>query len=121
MGVFGAIYHPVGIAMVVQGRDKTGIAIAINGVFGNLGVAAAPLATLLVIEQWGWRAAFLLPGALCIVTGIAYLSFLKLAQVRADTYTVVRTKGSGDNVSVMMITFDNISEVFNASLEVVEN
>ena len=43
IGVFGAIYHPVGIAMVVQGRDKTGMAIAMNGVFGNLGVAAAPL------------------------------------------------------------------------------
>ena len=43
VGVFAAIYHPVGLAMVVQGRDKTGVALAINGVFWNMGVASAPL------------------------------------------------------------------------------
>ena len=97
IGVFGAIYHPVGIAMVVQGRDKTGIPIAMNGVFGNLGVATAPLATLLVIEQWGWREAFLLPGALCVLTGIAYLGFLWTAQTCTDTHAAGSPKGDEDN------------------------
>jgi MFS family permease len=86
VGVFGAIYHPVGIAMVVQGRDKTGMAIAMNGVFGNLGVAAAPLATLLIIEHFGWRTAFLIPGAVCIAVGIAYLVFLRIAHIHDSTY-----------------------------------
>jgi len=31
-GIFAAIYHPVGIAMVVQGREKMGIPLAVNGV-----------------------------------------------------------------------------------------
>ncbi len=86
IGVFGAIYHPVGIAMVVQGREKTGIAIAMNGVFGNLGVAAAPLVTLLIIEQFGWRMAFLVPGAVCIGVGILYLVFLRVAHIHDQTY-----------------------------------
>ena len=45
VGVFAAIYHPVGLAMVVQGRDKMGIPLAVNGVFGNMGVACAALVT----------------------------------------------------------------------------
>jgi len=36
IGVFAAIYHPVGLAMVVQGRKRTGMPLAVNGVFGAL-------------------------------------------------------------------------------------
>ncbi len=96
IGVFGAIYHPVGIAMVVQGRDKIGMAIAMNGVFGNLGVAVAPLATLLIIEQWGWRAAFFLPGTVCIAVGIAYLAFLRVAHISDKTYAKGAAKPAVD-------------------------
>jgi len=62
IGVFAAIYHPVGIAMVVHGREKTGVPIAINGVFGNMGVAAAALVTGFLIDTTGWRMAFVVPG-----------------------------------------------------------
>jgi MFS family permease len=72
-GMMGAIYHPVGLAMVVQGRKKTGMPLAINGVFGNLGVATAPLCTLLVVGDFGWRAAFILPGGACMLTGVAFV------------------------------------------------
>jgi MFS family permease len=30
-GMLGAIYHPVGLAMVVQGRKRTGVPLAVNG------------------------------------------------------------------------------------------
>ena len=43
IGVFAAIYHPVGLALVVQGRRNTGVPLAINGIFGNMGVACAAL------------------------------------------------------------------------------
>ncbi len=82
IGMAGAIYHPVGLAMVVEGRRKTGVPLAINGVFGNLGVAAAPLATLLLIEGFGWRAAFIVPGALCVLTGLAFIVWLRVSRDR---------------------------------------
>ena len=72
VGIFAAIYHPVGIAMVIQGRRKTGIPIAVNGVFGNLGVAAAALLTGYLIDTGGWRSAFVVPGVVSVVLGIAY-------------------------------------------------
>ncbi len=76
IGVFAAIYHPVGLALVVEGREKTGIPLAINGVFGNLGVAAAALLTGWLIDTGGWRSAFVLPGIVSIALGIAYAAFL---------------------------------------------
>ena len=76
IGVFAAIYHPVGLALVVEGREKTGIPLAINGVFGNLGVAAAALLTGWLIDTGGWRSAFVLPGAVSIAIGIGYAGFL---------------------------------------------
>lgn len=72
IGVFGAIYHPVGLPLVIEGRDKTGTAIAINGVWGNLGVASAALISGFLIDTGGWRSAFVVPGIVCVATGLLY-------------------------------------------------
>ena len=76
IGLFAAIYHPVGLALVIQGRVKTGVPLAINGIFGNLGVASAALLTGYLIDTAGWRNAFVLPGVISIGIGIAYAGFL---------------------------------------------
>lgn len=73
IGMFAAIYHPVGIALVVHGRQRTGVPIAINGIFGNLGVAAAALITALFIDHADWHSAFVWPGLFSIAMGVAYL------------------------------------------------
>lgn len=72
IGVFAAIYHPVGLAMVVSKWKNTGMRLAVNGVWGNLGVASAALLTGYLIDNAGWRSAFFIPGAVSIVIGIAY-------------------------------------------------
>ena len=76
IGVFAAIYHPVGLALVVQGRKNTGVPLAINGVFGNLGVASAALITGFFIDQAGWRSAFIWPGIVSIATGFSYVGLV---------------------------------------------
>ena len=77
IGAFAAIYHPVGLAMVVHGRRKTGVPLAINGVYGNLGVAVAALLTGYLIDTGGWRHAFVVPGAISIGIGAAYAAFVR--------------------------------------------
>lgn len=72
VGVFAAIYHPVGLAIVTARWKNTGMRIAVNGVWGNLGVASAALITGYFIDHGGWRAAFVVPGLLTIVIGILY-------------------------------------------------
>lgn len=90
IGVFAAIYHPVGLALVVHGRDKTGVPLAINGIFGNLGVACAALITGFLIDWTGWRSAFVLPGAISVLIGIAY-SVLVIRARKSDAATAPAT------------------------------
>ena len=69
MGLFASIYHPVGIPMLLERSANPGVTIGFNGLAGNLGVAVAALLTGLLIQLWGWRAAFVVPGLVAIVCG----------------------------------------------------
>ena len=73
VGIFAAIYHPVGLALVTDETKGMGLAIAQNGVWGNLGVGCAALLTGYFIDHGGWRTAFIWPGILSILVGLAYL------------------------------------------------
>jgi MFS family permease len=77
VGVLAAIYHPVGLAMVVEGAKASGAgrAIGINGIWGNMGVGSAALITGFLIDHTGWRAAFVLPGLVSVFIGVAYWFF----------------------------------------------
>lgn len=74
IGMFAAIYHPVGLAIVTAKWRNTGIRLAVNGVWGNLGVASAALITGYLIDNGSWRAAFVVPGAFSLAVGVAYLA-----------------------------------------------
>jgi MFS family permease len=76
IGVFAAIYHPVGIAMLVAAPEKMGRALGWNGLWGNLGLAAAALAAGALMDLLGWRAAFFIPGVVCLAAGIAFLAIV---------------------------------------------
>jgi MFS family permease len=73
LGLFAAIYHPVGTAMLIEKATVRGRTFAFNGVCGNLGVALAAGTTAVLTAAFSWRGAFLLPGLICIATGAAYL------------------------------------------------
>jgi MFS family permease len=75
LGVFAAIYHPVGTAMIVEAATQRGRTLAFNGVCGNLGVSLAAAITAALTALFSWRGAFAVPGVICIVTGFAYLWF----------------------------------------------
>jgi MFS family permease len=75
VGVFAAIYHPVGLAMVARGTKNMGMDIAVNGVWGNMGVGSAALLTGFLIDQTDWRAAFWVPGIVSVLIGLAYLYY----------------------------------------------
>jgi MFS family permease len=73
LGVFAAIYHPVGTAMVVESAVQRGRTLAFNGVCGNLGVSLAAGITAVLTATLSWRGAFLVPGLICVATGPVYL------------------------------------------------
>lgn len=73
LGVFAAIYHPVGTAIVVAAATNRGRTLALNGVCGNIGVALAAGITAALTAWTGWRGAFFVPAVICVATGVAYL------------------------------------------------
>jgi MFS family permease len=77
VGAFAAIYHPVGIAMLVASAGKMGRLLGWNGLWGNLGLAFAALATGALVDFAGWRAAFFVPGIVCIAAGIGFLALVR--------------------------------------------
>jgi predicted MFS family arabinose efflux permease len=76
LGVFAAIYHPVGTAIVVAAAVNRGRTLAFNGVCGNIGVAVAAGATAALTQWIGWRGAFMVPAVVCVVAGFAYLALV---------------------------------------------
>jgi len=73
LGVFAAIYHPVGMAMLIEATKARGRSLAFNGVCGNLGVSLAAGISAALATWVSWRAAFYVPAALFVLTGIVYL------------------------------------------------
>ena len=73
LGMFAAIYHPVGMAMLIEATNARGRSLAFNGVCGNLGVSLAAGISAALATWISWRAAFYVPAALFVLTGIVYL------------------------------------------------
>ncbi len=73
IGLFASIYHPVGMAWLVRNAENRGKALGFNGVFGSLGFASAALIAGVLTDLLNWRAAFIIPGAVSLVTGLALL------------------------------------------------
>ena len=69
IGLFGAIYHPVGTAWLVRHAENRGRMLGWNGIFGSIGVGAGPIVAASLATLYGWRAAFLVPGALALLLG----------------------------------------------------
>ena len=74
VGLFASIYHPVGIAMLVEGRKKVGKLLGINGVAGNFGLAAAAIVAASLSDAVSWRAAFIVPGAVSLIVGLWFIA-----------------------------------------------
>jgi MFS family permease len=73
VGLFASIYHPVGLSLLVVDPARLGRTLGLNGVFGNLGIAGAAMVTGLISDALGWRWAFIAPGLLSALAGIAFL------------------------------------------------
>jgi len=106
LGVFTAIYHPIGASLLVSHASSLGRSLGWNGVFGNLGSAFASGGTALLASTLGWRAAFLAPAAVCLAVGLAYLVF---APAEAESHVAgpktAPPSGVGMRVPVLLALF----------------
>jgi MFS family permease len=110
LGTFAAIYHPVGLAIVVEKWRNTGMRIAVNGVWGNLGVACAALITGYFIDHGGWRTAFFVPGVVSILLGIGYtlLRWSEIARSRGRTAVQAPARELPADLKAMLLRVSSI-------------
>lgn len=95
VGVGASVYHPAGMALISKTVRRRGYALGINGVFGNLGIATAPLVTGLLTWLTSWETAFVILGFTGVGTGIA-LAFVPVDE--AIDPVVSRSDGDGTNL-----------------------
>lgn len=119
LGAFASIYHPVGIPMLVQGAERPGLTIGINGLAGNLGVALAAVVTGFLVKFFGWRTAFLVPGVLSVLCGIAFALVSRQESAPPAKRKVTVTAPPGLSMArlflIMTLAATSASLIFNLS------
>jgi MFS family permease len=85
LGFFAGIYHPAALGMISKGISSMGMAMGYNGIFGSLGVAAAPLLAGALNWLWGPKAAYI---------GLGGINFLGLVLMLVFPIPVLE-KGGG--------------------------
>jgi MFS family permease len=118
-GGFAAIYHPIGTTMLVEAAgEKPGRSIGVNGVFGNLGVALAPVVTAFLANAVSWRAAFIAPGLFYAAVGLLWMRTplvpAHLHHVNRRPFPPIPRHLVGRAVLVLMLIAMSSGLVFNA-------
>jgi len=68
MGLGASAYHPAGMGLLSRAVSARGTALGINGIYGNVGIALAPVTTAALATRLGWRGTLALSGAVLIAT-----------------------------------------------------
>jgi FSR family fosmidomycin resistance protein-like MFS transporter len=89
IGLFASIYHPVGIAWLIRNAPvNQGKILGVNGIFGSIGIASAAAVGGALIELGGWRAAFIVPGIVALMTGLALWACVQKGLIPKQSATV---------------------------------
>lgn len=120
IGLFAAIYHPVGIPWLVRHARAKGKALGINGIFGGIGVASGGLVAGSLIDLFGWRAAFLVPGVVVLITGVLFIAGYALGWMRDPKSLAAENEVRGKGtvlrpVLLLLVTLSIMGLVFNSS------
>jgi MFS transporter, FSR family, fosmidomycin resistance protein len=75
LGLFASFYHPAGMSLISHNIAARGQALGINGICGSLGIALAPIVTVVLVSHVGSRHAFQVTGlaACTVAAGLAML------------------------------------------------
>src|ERR1700726_2414921 len=118
IGLFASIYHPVGTAIIVSYADSLGREMGLNGVWGNLGVASAALVTGVVGQYLGWGWAFIIPGVVTVLIGVAFMRSVVHEDRSGHRQAAAQARVAKDDmwrvIVALLIVVIAISTTFNA-------
>lgn len=94
LGLFSGIYHPAGLGLISKEITRVSLGMGYNGMFGNLGLASAPLLIGLINWLSGPRAAYLFLGGLNLL-GIGLMLLFPLSTTSKGAHTQTNQKNNG--------------------------
>ena len=106
LGIFSAIYHPIGSAMIVANAVQLGRALGINGIWGNMGSALAAGISGALAGHFGWRAAFYVPGLVLIASGVAFVLLVREREPDRESHAAShKFQGSRHHLAALLAVF----------------
>lgn len=109
-GLFAAIYHPAGLTLISHETNPQNRARAqgIHGVFGSLGIGAAPLVVGLFFSQdWSWRQVYGFLAVPGLMLGVVYV----LQSIRPPASVAVAGQASDDRATPDWRSFITLTTV----------
>ena len=103
LGLFCAIYHPAGISWVVNTSKETGKALGFNNIFGGVGIGLGAFFAGVLIEQFNWQAAFMLPGLISLVVGLSLTYHLKSGKISLKNISSEQFKDNPEQNQMLKI------------------
>ena len=103
LGLFCAIYHPAGISWVVNTSKETGKALGFNNIFGGVGIGLGAFFAGVLIEQFNWQAAFMLPGLISLVVGLSLTYHLKSGKISLKNISSEQFKDNPEKNQMLII------------------
>jgi MFS family permease len=91
IGLFSGIYHPAGLGLISKQITRISYGMGINGMFGNLGLATAPLVAGMVTWFWGPQAAYL------VLSGVNLIGLIVMVLLPLPIGKNVPSKAAGQN------------------------
>ena len=103
LGLFCAIYHPAGISWVVNTSKETGKALGFNNIFGGVGIGLGAFFAGILIEQFNWQAAFMLPGLISLIVGLSLTYHLKSGKISLKNISSEQFKDNPEKNQMLKI------------------
>ena len=103
LGLFCAIYHPAGISWVVNTSKETGKALGFNNIFGGVGIGLGAFFAGVLIEQFNWQVAFMLPGLISLVVGLSLTYHLKSGKISLKNISSEQFKDNPEKNQMLKI------------------
>ena len=83
LGASASCYHPAGTGLLSRAVEARGRALGVNGIYGNVGIAMAPLTTATLAGWVGWRSTLGWTGGLLIAATLLLMRLRIVEPARA--------------------------------------
>ena len=102
IGLFSGIYHPTGLGLISKQVSRISYGMGINGMFGNLGLAVAPIMAGIVTWLWGPRAAYWVLGTLNLI-GLVVMVLRPFPGEKLSDTSKAQAENGGNGILILLV------------------